>query len=334
MEAFSGKRVLVVGDVMLDAYLWGNVNRISPEAPVPVVQVNKEEKRLGGAANVALNLRQLNAKPVMCAVTGNDIAADEFNQLLKNDNIDGSLLVRCDDRPTTVKTRILGNKSHLLRVDRENGQKISSASKQEVLKNIEQGLPGVEALIFQDYDKGLLDEELIGKIINLARKHNVDIVVDPKKLNFLSYKNVSLFKPNLKELTEGLKIDHPGRPDKAFLENAGQLLKEQLNPETAIVTLSEHGVWAMDKDGQNYHIPARYRDIVDVSGAGDTVLAVTCLARLSGMNLPENAWLANLAGGMVCEKVGVVPVNWNDLLQEAEKELNRESEQTANSIKL
>lgn len=334
LSSFEGKKVLVVGDVMVDAYWWGNVNRISPEAPVPVVEVENEERRLGGAANVALNLKHLKAEPLVCAITGNDISGETFNSLLQMEGIDSSLMIRSDEKPTTVKTRILGNKSHLLRVDKEDGNGLSSTLRKQFYERVIEGLDQAGALIFQDYDKGLLNPEIIEDVTRAAHRKGVEVYVDPKKKNFSAYRNVDLFKPNLKELIEGLRLEEPEKPDKAFLQKAAEKLKAKIAPANTLVTLSEHGAWAIDDKGNQHHVPARFRDIVDVSGAGDTVLAVASLARLAGFGLKDTAWLSNLAGGMVCERVGVVPIHFNDLAEEGLKEMANQGRPVKASIEL
>ncbi len=319
LTRFENRKVLVVGDIMLDAYWWGSVDRISPEAPVPVVLVNKQENRLGGAANVALNLKRLKARPVICAVVGKDREAELFRELLTHEGIEDRLLIASGERPTTVKTRILGNKSHLLRVDKENGYPISGDIQNQLLENIEKELPQTEALVFQDYDKGLLSAKLISNVIELAKSAGVPVVVDPKKKNFSVYKDVDLFKPNLKEMSEGLKLETPDDPGDDFFRESIARLLTKLRPRLAMVTFSGKGVGIAGKDQPYIRIPAHFRDITDVSGAGDTVLSVATLAMLAGINPEGIAWLSNLAGGMVCERAGVVPIEWQHLHDEAER---------------
>ena len=304
---------------MIDAYLWGKVDRISPEAPVPIVSVNKKESRLGGAANVALNIKSLNAQPIICAIVGDDTEGEEFMSLLAKENISNVGIVKLHHRQTTVKTRVIGHNQQILRIDAETDLEISSLETNLVLKKFHQILAKTEihAIIFEDYDKGLITNQLIDAVIAIAKEKKIPVIVDPKKRNFLAYKNVDVFKPNLKELKEGLKIDFDPK-NLTDLHNAVTLLKNKINAKNIIVTLSELGVYALN-DIEDQFTPAHIRNVADVSGAGDTVISViaTCIA--AGADIFTAAKLGNLAGGLVCEKVGVVPVNKDLLLQEALK---------------
>lgn len=316
-EAFTGIRALVVGDVMMDAYLWGRVERISPEAPVPIVHVQKRETRLGGAANVAINIQAMGATPLLCSIIGNDRTGDELLELMKNLQMNTDGMVRSGDRVTTVKTRVIGNNHQLLRVDDEVTDSIADNESDQLLKRIIQLFDAnkIDVIIFEDYDKGVLNEKLIEGIVVEAKKRNIPTAVDPKKNNFLSYKNVSLFKPNLGELKTGLKVDI----DKTTASNIEQSIaafKKSNGIETIMVTLSEAGVF-FSNNGTYKIIPAHVRNISDVSGAGDTVISVAALCLALGMSSEFISSLANLAGGLVCEKVGVVPINKQQLLEEA-----------------
>ena len=304
---------------MIDAYLWGKVDRISPEAPVPIVSVHKKESRLGGAANVALNIKALNAQPIICAVVGDDAEGEEFMSLLAKENISSVGMVKIRQRQTTVKTRVIGHNQQILRIDAETDIEISPSETDLVLVKFHQILADKEihAIIFEDYDKGLITNQLIDAVITIAKEKKIPVIVDPKKRNFLAYKNVDVFKPNLKELKEGLKIDFDPK-NFTDLQNAVSLLKDKIKAKNIIVTLSELGVYALN-DVKDQLTPAHIRNVADVSGAGDTVISVlaTCIA--AGADIFTAAKLGNLAGGLVCEKVGVVPVNKNLLLQEALK---------------
>ena len=304
---------------MIDAYLWGKVDRISPEAPVPIVSVHKKESRLGGAANVALNIKALNAQPIICAIVGDDTEGEEFMKLLAKENISNVGIVKLHHRQTTVKTRVIGHNQQILRIDAETDVEISPSETNLVLVKFHQILMDTEihAIIFEDYDKGLITNPLIEAVIAIAKEKKIPVIVDPKKRNFLAYKNVDVFKPNLKELKEGLKIDFD--PKNLFdLQNAVSLLKDKIKAKNIIVTLSELGVYALN-DVEDQLTPAHIRNVADVSGAGDTVISViaTCIA--AGADIFTAAKLGNLAGGLVCEKVGVVPLNKHLLLQEALK---------------
>ena len=303
---------------MIDSYIWGKIERISPEAPVPVVRVTKKENRLGGAANVALNIQSLGACPYICAVIGDDSDGDNFLSLLKAQRLSNEGIIKIKTRPTTVKTRIIAHNQQIARVDAETERNLSSSNTQLVLNKIKEIIADhrIDAIIFEDYDKGLITEELIDKTVKLAKEIGIITVVDPKKRNFHAYKEVQLFKPNLKELREGLKIDiDPLNIDQ--IEQAVERLKKQLGAKTVMLTLSENGVYVSSVSG-NKHIPAHKRDIADVSGAGDTVIATTALCLAAGLNEFETAEIANLAGGLVCEHVGVVPIDKARLLREVD----------------
>ena len=316
-EAFEGIKALVVGDVMMDAYLWGRVERISPEAPVPIVTVHKRETRLGGAANVAINIQAMGAVPLLCSVIGNDRHGDELLDLMKGLKMPTDGMVTSANRVTTVKTRVIGNNHQLLRVDDEITNNVSESEQNDLIRSIINLLDNnkVDVIIFEDYDKGVLNESLIASIVAEAQKRNIPTAVDPKKKNFGAYKNVNLFKPNLGELKTGLKVDID-KPTAQNIEHAISVFKRTNGIETIMVTLSEAGVF-FSNNGTSKIIPAHVRNISDVSGAGDTVISVAALCLALGMSAEFISALANLAGGLVCEKVGVVPVDKQQLLEEA-----------------
>jgi len=319
LERARGTTILVVGDVMLDAYLWGRVDRISPEAPVPVVQVTERSARLGGAANVALNLRALGAIPVVVSTIGADAAGDTLAQCFLDSGLDSVGLVRSRTRRTTVKTRVISGHQHVVRVDEEVTDDLSTADEQELLQRVQEIMNYREpaAVILEDYNKGVLTARTIDAVIASAQKAGIPVAVDPKTKNFLAYRGVDLFKPNVKELREGLKVDvDPG--DVATLRHAMHALEEQLGNKCTLVTLGEHGVYAHSSE-QEWAIPAHHRKIADVSGAGDTVIAVATLALAQHLSLDRIAALANLAGGLVCEEVGVAPIDPERFRTEAER---------------
>lgn len=308
-EDFKSKKIIIVGDVMVDSYLNGTVSRLSPEAPVPVVNLKNRQDRLGGAANVALNIQSLGAIPYLCTCVGQDAAGELFVDLLKNQALPTKGVLTSDQVKTTVKTRVIGNQQQLVRIDDERIQELDRSSHNQLIERFKDLLnSGVDAVIFEDYNKGLLSSELIEVLIKLANEKNLVITVDPKKENFWSYRNVTLFKPNLKELKEGLKKDFSFPGDKDSFEEAVDALMENLNCEYAFVTLSEHGVFIQDKNEKNY-IPAHVRTIADVSGAGDTVIAVATLCLLANLSSVDVAKVANLSGGLVCEHTGVVSID-------------------------
>ncbi len=313
-KGFNSKRIAVIGDVMLDSYVWGKVDRISPEAPVPVVLAERREYRLGGAANVALNLMALGAKVDVLAAAGKDYDGDILERLFHEQGLNRAFLMRLSNR-TTVKTRIMAQMHHLLRIDEEVTQQPrpeEATLLQQKARELLDQQP--DALVFEDYDKGLLYNDFIAFVVEECRKRSIPIAVDPKKRNFNHYREVDLFKPNLKEIKEGLNL-HINAKNQASLNEAHRRLKDLLNHKMTLITLSEHGVFCADETGSNL-IEAHLRSITDVSGAGDTVISVAALCMASGMPLNEIAAWANVAGGLACEKVGVVPADKEQLLSE------------------
>lgn len=320
-DSFNNLKVLIIGDVMVDAYLWGSVDRISPEAPVPIVAVKKRENRLGGAANVAINIKSMGAHPILCSVIGNDRNGEELIALMKDMQMSTDGMIQSDERVTTVKTRVIGNNHQLLRVDDEVMHDLSSKEQSAILTAIqsliEKEKPSV--VIFEDYDKGVLNPTLIKDVVAICQKANIPTAVDPKKKNFSAYIGVDLFKPNLIELKQGLKVDMK-KPDIESLSPLCESFRKQQHIKTMMVTLSEHGVYIGNENSKSI-IPAHVRNISDVSGAGDTVISVAALCLGIGLNEKMIASLANLAGGLVCEQVGVVPIDKELLKQEAEQVL-------------
>ena len=316
-DDFTKLHVLIIGDVMVDAYVWGRATRLSPEAPVPVVHVARTENRLGGAANVALNVQALGATPLLCAVVGSDAGGDQLLHLLQAHDLPDTGIIRSAARPTTVKQRILAQGQQLLRIDSEAETELNAEEAAQLLAAYDDLLARADVVVFEDYDKGVLSEAIITKCITRALQRGVPTVVDPKKKNFLAYRHCTLFKPNLKELREGLKLEF-GTPDvdRAGFEAAVARLREELSPEIVLVTLSEHGVFAQQESEKTY-LPAHLRTISDVSGAGDTVISIAACCVALGLPAAFTAALANLGGGLVCEQVGVVPVEKQLLLAEA-----------------
>lgn len=301
---------------MIDTYLWGNVARVSPEAPVPIVSGVIEENRLGGAANVALNIRAMGAVPILCSVIGEDHRGQLFLELLEEQNLSDLGLVMDEERVTTQKTRVISGNQHLLRVDEEMDMFITAEVQEKFLDLISDLLEsgGIDAMILQDYDKGVLAPELITQVIEKAEKVSVPVLVDPKFRSFHLYKNVKLFKPNYKELKQGLNLEVK-KHDTKKLANAVIKFQQEQEIDTFLVTLSEQGILT-SKDGSYVHLPAVVRDIADVSGAGDTVISLAALSLIAGLETTEIAAISNLAGGQVCEKAGVVPVDAEKLLEE------------------
>lgn len=317
LDSFTGLKVMIIGDVMIDAYIWGGVDRISPEAPVPVVRINRRDFRLGGAANVALNIQSLGATPYLFTVVGDDEPGGRLRERLQEWEIPESGLHTSSTRPTTIKTRILSGHQHVVRVDEETDALLDEVEEKSLLTRISEHLPQMDVVIFEDYDKGVITPYLIDRTVELARQHNIPVVVDPKKRNFLNYRGVTLFKPNLKELREGLNLIFD-KKDKEAVRAAVKTLMDELKCTMVMVTLSELGVYITDKEEDEF-IPAHIREISDVSGAGDTVISVAALCIALKLNPTQVASLSNLAGGLVCEHLGVVPISREVFRAEAGK---------------
>lgn len=315
--AFENIKVLVIGDVMIDAYIYGNAVRISPEAPVPVVNESKRENRLGGAANVALNVQSLGAVPVLCSIVGDEPNGQNFLELLDERGINSRGIIKSKDRITTVKTRVLAGFQHMLRVDSETDTGLTPLEQHTLMNRIRDLAPGCDVIIFEDYDKGVLNPSVIAQTIALANELGIPTVVDPKKRNFLAYSGASLFKPNLRELKEGLKLEFDHH-DLDQLSSAVNQLNAHMPVEKALITLSDRGVYLTDHV-QSIHYPAHIRRIADVSGAGDTVVSIAALCEALHLPLEVQAELSNLGGGLVCQHLGVMPIEKESLLQEAER---------------
>lgn len=304
-EQFRNKKIIVLGDLMMDRYVWGTVNRISPEAPVPIVEVTREFTRLGGAANVANNLYSLGATPIPVGIVGNDFEAKQLIDLMKEFHFLTDFILTDEARSTTVKTRIIANDQHVVRADRENRSPINRELTKKVIDAIESILPQTDAIIIQDYNKGLLTKELIAAVTDLARQHQKITTVDPKFDNFFDYKSVTLFKPNRKETEAalGIRIDSI-----ESIKNACRSLLSRLSCHAVLITLGDQGMFFLDANGEFAQIPTKARSVHDVSGAGDTVISTLTLALATGIELKEAITLANYAAGVVCGEVGVVPI--------------------------
>ena len=313
---FNGMNIMIIGDVMIDSYLWGRVERISPEAPIPIVYVTKRENRPGGAANVALNVQALGARPILCSIIGNDERKDLYMELMREKGLDERGILTLEDRTTTVKTRIIGSNQQLLRVDEESNEKIHKNAEKEFIDLIRSIFSTVrtDAIIFEDYDKGVITSKIVNEVLEMAGKKGIPVTADPKKRNFSYYRNIDLFTPNLTEMSEGLKIDIP-RNDMEAISRAALRLQEMNIIRYLLVTLSEMGIY-LTYNGKGKLIPAEIVDIADVSGAGDTVISVATACLAAGMEPEKLAMVANLAGGLVCDKLGVVPVDKQMLMEE------------------
>ena len=322
-DSFNEKRILIIGDVMLDLYLNGKVERISPEAPVPIVAVRNRFARLGGAANVAQNIKALGAEPVLCSIIGDDSKSHDFFDLLAEHGMPGNGIIKSKERRTTTKYRIIGNNAQMLRVDDEDTFNLTDDEYDALCKKIDTIIANerIDGIILQDYNKGVLTEKLIRRTIAVANEKNIPVGVDPKKNNFLVYEHSTLFKPNLKELKEGISYDFPTDTIEGILSGVN-VLQDKLQCRFVMNTLSERGVLIQEiTDGvkSHHYIPAHLRKIADVSGAGDTVLGVAMLCLVCNQDAYHIAAISNLAGGLVCEEIGAVPINKERLLKETEK---------------
>lgn len=314
MRGGVGKRILIVGDLMLDRYLWGNVSRISPEAPVPIINIEDqdEEVRFGGAANVANNVIGLRGEPVLVGTVGEDSWGEIFRQRLSQKNLVPDGLIADPSRPTTLKTRIIGNNQHIARVDREKILPIDASVQSRIFRFIEGMISDIDAIILEDYNKGVLVPELVRSIIDLANRRQKIVTVDPKFDNFFEFRNVALFKPNKKETEEALAM----RLDSdESIERAGNMLLDRLNAGAVLITLGSRGMALFRKNKPAAFEGTRAREVADVSGAGDTVIATVSFALAAGATMKEAVTLANYAAGVVCEEVGAVPIEHEQLME-------------------
>ncbi|MBO4738884.1 MAG: hypothetical protein J5606_04905 [Bacteroidales bacterium] len=310
---FSKLKILVVGDVMLDDYVVGTASRLSPEAPVPVVDVEKRYVRLGGAANVALNLKALGATPILCSVIGKNEKDTLFLQTMQEADLPTMGIVQSPNRKITVKHRVLANNVQLLRLDDEQRNSLSEEDRQALMGKIVQLVDEkqIDAILFEDYDKGVIDTILIDEIVKVANAKHIPITIDPKKKNFQQYHHATIFKPNFKELKEGLNVADLQINDNAFVSKIEGFMQQKQH-KMLLLTLSENGVMIIentDKGLKIEQIPAHRRHIADVSGAGDTVLSVATLCLTAQLSPKEVAEWSNLAGGIVCEYAGVVAID-------------------------
>ena len=317
-KKISSLKVGVIGDVMLDTYMWGAVDRISPEAPVPIVSLQKKEQRIGGAGNVALNIQSLQAKAFVLTVTGDDNDAKQLNNLFSSNKINTEYSFKSGNRITTNKTRIISRNQHMMRLDAEITNDIGREEEEKLLQRFENFVETEKPalIILEDYNKGVLTEAVIRSVISTCRKKGILTAVDPKRKNFFAFKHADLFKPNLKEVKEALNIIST-TVDLHLLENIHAELKNLLQHEASLITLSEKGVFFKNGNSSNI-IPSHLRSIADVSGAGDTVIATAGLVFAATQDLELTAEISNIAGGLVCEEVGTVAIDKEKLLKECE----------------
>lgn len=318
---FNANNILIIGDIMLDSYLIGKVERISPEAPVPVVDIEVKENKLGGAANVALNIKELGATPIICSVVGKDSNAMELFGLLKKNNLKQKFILKSGSRKTTCKTRVIGNSFQLIRIDDETKTELDSTTYNTLKENIAMAVAEnrIDGIIFQDYDKGVISSQLIKYITEVSIKRNIPLFVDPKLKNFNFYGKSKIFKPNFNELKRGLNIESLKIDKwKEAIPHIEKIINEK-NIDTFYTTLGDRGLLLSYKEDNKFihkHIQGEKRSVADVSGAGDTVISVASLLTINDIERYEVARIANIAGGLVCEKSGVVPINSELLLSQ------------------
>ncbi len=304
-------RILVFGDLMVDEYMWGQVTRISPEAPVPIINISRGQTRFGGAANVAFNLMGLHHQPMLAGVVGDDRMGHEFLDMMRQNDLPTEGIIADPTRSTTVKTRIIGNNQHIARVDQESVEPISSATCEKLYQTVLQNIEDISAIIIQDYNKGVVVPQITKHLIELAERRGKYVTVDPKFENFFSFKNVTVFKPNTKEVEEALAMRIREEDD---VMTAGKKLLSDLNCRSVLITRGASGMALFERNEEPAFIETKARKVADVSGAGDTVIATLTYALTGGSSIREAVTLANHAAGLVCEEVGVVPVNLEKLM--------------------
>lgn len=307
---FKNKRVAIIGDLMLDGYLWGDVSRVSPEAPVPVVEIDNEFFRFGGAANVALNIQKLGGIPLPFGIIGDDNDGKIFLDLMNDIGISTEGIFADNTRPTTNKTRVIAGTQHVVRIDKESKEYINEELENSILNLFKERISEIDAIILQDYNKGVLTNNIISSVIEIGKEHNKIISVDPKFINFLKFQNTTVFKPNKKETEAILGMRIITDED---ISLAGEKLLELLNPKYVLLTLGSLGIALFEKNNKEIRIPTKAKKVADVSGAGDTVISTLTYALTAGATIKEAAFIANYAGGLVCEEVGIVPIEFEKL---------------------
>lgn len=317
LKNFSKVKVLIVGDVMLDRYCWGSVSRISPEAPVPVVDLTKTSVVAGGAANVAANVAGLGAQPFLVGVVGDDEEAKLFPKVLSSSKVSSKYLIKIPGRKTTVKTRIVAHQQQVARIDWETKEFLTTAEEDKVWQKLAATIKSVDVVIISDYLKGVLTESLLSRLITNCNENKKMVLVDPKGKNFSKYKNATLLTPNRLEVSEACKLENQNQ---SLLEETGKKLISELSLEAILITQGEDGMTLIEKNENSRHIKASARDVYDVTGAGDTVIACLAAALGCGYNFIEAAKLANLAAGSVIEHIGTTPIDVK-MLQNAYKEV-------------
>lgn len=302
LDRFENVSVMVIGDLILDEFIWGKVNRISPEAPVPVVNVSSCTMMPGGAANVSLNIHSLGAKVLSVGTIGSDAEGRKLKELLKARGMQTVGIVVDSTQPTSLKSRIIAHSQQVVRVDREGTRKVAAAARAKILKMVKTSVAKCDALIIEDYDKGVIDQEVVSEVVSIAQKHNKPVVVDPKKGHILNYSGVTLMTPNIEEARSAGGIERDGKVD---IKELGAELLAKWGMQALLITLGEQGMALFEKEkGAHFHIPTVAREIFDVSGAGDTVIAALTTALVAGATFREAAIIANHAAGIVVGKLG------------------------------
>ena len=316
LENFAKVKVLVFGDIMLDRYWWGTVSRISPEAPVPVVNLDKTSLAAGGAANVAANVAGLGAKPYLIGIIGDDDEGKYFPEILNKSGISADHLVKVKNRPTTVKTRIIAHSQQIARLDHESNSELEPDEEELVWKKLESVLNEIHIIIVSDYAKGIITKNILARLIKKCKKKNIKIFVDPKGKNYSKYKGVTLLTPNKKEAAEACKLDES---HKNLVANAGKQLISEIETEMLLITQGEDGMTLFEKKKKPFHIKALAKNVYDVTGAGDTVIATLAVAIGAGIRATEAAEIANISAGIVIEKMGTTAIQLDELSEELKK---------------
>lgn len=311
IKKFKGIKVLVIGDVMLDKYVVGKVSRISPEAPVPVLEIQKEELKGGGASNVFLNLKALGSEVSLLSVIGNDLEGEELKKILGRK---GVFLIHDSSRPTTVKTRVIAHNQQVVRMDRESTKKISDAIVKEMLKLV--NLENFDGILISDYNKGVITESLIKEILK-SKTSKLKIFIDPKVENISLYKNITLISPNHGEAERitGIKM----RKNEDFIQGAKRI-KEMLNCQYVVITRGEQGMTFIGEKDDQGHLPTKAREVYDVTGAGDTVISILTLSILSGAKMKEGCELANYGASVAVSRLGTTAVSFHELISAIERD--------------
>ncbi len=317
IKNFSGQKILVIGDLILDEFIWGKVSRISPEAPVPVVEVEKESLRLGGSGNVVNNLKALGCSVALCGVVGKDANGERLRTILGEMKVDCRGVVVKEDRPTAIKTRVIARHQQIVRFDREKQLPIDDDSKEKIVSYVKDNLNDIDAVIISDYGKGVISERLLTEIIPVINKKGLPVAVDPKPVNFGFYQDVTVITPNHHEAAAAAGIDTENETD---LLRAGKALLKKQRAESILITRGENGMSLFEKSGEVTHIPTKAKDVFDVTGAGDTVISTMALALASGADLKEAALMSNYAAGVVVGKLGTATTSVDEIMEAMEKD--------------